>query len=1127
MAGVNANYNMMVADGGGYVSSARSAGSAGSSAAVGSAGESSGPSDASNISSFSSVGTDFDMEGDMNALYEQKAQAEGELGELKGQRDEAQGKINERRQELTEKRTTTEAGQESNKQLEAVQTAYNEKVQAKNTAQQELTSLGTQCSAKDQQINSNAQQQQSVSSSISAAQSQLSSLKAAQSSGGSKQAEGSSDAQASGSQGVDNSGAIAALEARISELNAELNRLKAEAQNLQNEKVQLERQQGTKQNEVSQLDMEIQVIQQQLNEAQQARADEDPKLQSDFENDGQLQDLQGQLDDLEGQITAKEAALSQLESQIAEAEAKNSALQSARLEDAEGDFQSAASNMDFDVEDAETTAQSIAARDVFGKRYSELTDEEKDSLETRVAGEVTLAAMESAREILKNDPDNAAAQAVIEQGAKYLDAQELSARSNLYGSLDNMPAGLQDGATAAMEAARQNAPAGTDPEVAAMEALSAYLEENVNPEDYSEEELAALDDITGAAGQYIDSRECSADGVEVLNEAAEAMANSDLLTMKAQLAAEKGVDVDKIIVLSAGDGNDDIQISNGPDGGLCVWVGNELHEFTAEEAQYLLIDGGKGNDTIYADYDVTQDLHIFGGAGNDTIHGGSGNDFIGGGDGNDKIYGWDGNDTILGGKGDDTVDGGWGDDMVLGGDGKDKISGGYGNDILDGGAGDDTIKGGAGNDTITGGDGDDDIDGGDGHDKIAGGLGNDKIYGGRGNDYVDGGEGNDYIDGQGGDDFILGGLGNDKIFGQGGNDIISGGDGDDEINGGDGDDFVLGDAGNDTIHGGAGEDTLSGGIGDDSIYGGSGNDTISGGDGDDFVDGEMGDDKIWGNAGNDWLQGGSGSDTIYGNSGIDSIYGETGSDYLYGDAKDEEINGGSIFVKDYISKNADVANEEFSLDDMDLEALIGLKDERAKTGEGTANSSGMDAASWASALELGVNYDEALKKYGGKVHIPADKIEQLSKWCGAASIAGGILGVVSGISDFAEGDVMSGIGNTACGVSALTSGTAFKVSERLAGIYSGHKILGTISDVSGVVGGAVTTFTGIADAFHAFENGDGWSKVSSGFEIAAGGTAVAAGIYSLAAGVACPPLLIVSAICMGVYLGVDYFNPNK
>ena len=1111
---INTSYSVAMADGGGRVSSA---GAADAAASARSTGESSGPRDASNISSFSSVGADFDMEGDMNALYAEKAQVEGELGELKGQRDEAQSKVNERRQELTKKNSSTNAEKEVDKQLEAYQKGYNEQLQAKNQAQQDLNAVNQKCSANDQAINSNAQQTQQTSADLSSAQSQLSSLTPPSKPGGDDK-NGQADYQAQMSAYNQQK---AALERRISQLQQTLQRLQTEGQRLQNEKVQLSREKDAKQREVSQLETNVQALQQVIDGIQQKRADEDYKLRDNLENDGQLQNLQSKLDDLDGKVAAKETKLGELEAKIAEAEAKNSGLQAAREQDVDQDFQESARDMGFNVSQAESRAQNNAARERYGKNYSELTEEEKLSIEASVDGEVTLAAMQRAEEILEDDPDNVAAQMVLERGAKNLDAQERLARANLYGSLDNIPAGLQDGAAQAMEEARRNAPAGTDPEIAAMQALSDYITDNVDEAEYSDEELAALDDILGNAGDYMDSRETAFRGADVLDDAAVYLEKSDMYAMRVQLAAEQGVDPDQIVVLSGTDKNDNIEIYNGDDGGLCIVIGDQVLNYTKEQAQLLIIDGGAGNDTIWADYDVTQDLHIYGGAGDDKIYGGQGNDLIGGGAGKDKLFGYDGSDTMLGGSGDDEIDGGWGDDYIFGGAGKDKIQGGYGNDVLDGGDGDDTVEGGAGNDIINGGDGKDILKGGDGEDMISGGKGNDEIYGGKGSDYIDAGDGDDYIEGNGGDDYIKGGAGKDKIYGHGGHDIISGGSGDDYINGGDGNDFLLGESGNDTIEGRDGDDTISGGYGSDTIDGGDGCDTISGGAGNDDIEGGWGNDVIYGNGGNDFIGGGWGDDTIVGGAGVDSIYGEQGFDTLYGESADEEVNYAPMFRKENVFMDVQPP-EEINLDGFQIDKMLDVSN---------PDTAGI-------ILELGGNADafaQAMKegKFGAKMKINDATAARFAQWAGKAAIAGGILGTFSGavnvVDGLRRGDAMqtvAGVGSFAAGTSALTSGTAISSSKTLANMYKSAKIssdaLKNYSNIAGGIGGAVTAFTGILDACDGFGDGDKVAGISGIFEAASGTAAVIAACCPAAA----PVCLVISGVCILIHFGIDLFNPN-
>jgi Ca2+-binding RTX toxin-like protein len=84
---------------------------------------------------------------------------------------------------------------------------------------------------------------------------------------------------------------------------------------------------------------------------------------------------------------------------------------------------------------------------------------------------------------------------------------------------------------------------------------------------------------------------------------------------------------------------------------------------------------------------------LYGGGGNDEIHGVHGADILSGQDGNDTLYGGLDNDN-------DTLYGGYGDDRLEGGAGNDQLYDGPGLDILEGGAGDDLLYGGMENDTF-------------------------------------------------------------------------------------------------------------------------------------------------------------------------------------------------------------------------------------------------------------------------------------------------------------------------------------------------------------------------------------------------------------------------------------------
>ena len=235
--------------------------------------------------------------------------------------------------------------------------------------------------------------------------------------------------------------------------------------------------------------------------------------------------------------------------------------------------------------------------------------------------------------------------------------------------------------------------------------------------------------------------------------------------------------LEDITVLAASDGNDDIHVSNGANGGIVVSVNGEEYSYTRQEAATLIIDAGSGNDNVTVDEDVKLALNITGGAGNDNLQGGSGDDII--------VDNLDSN-VISGGAGEDTLiaNGNYssslqerlmafrnGDrdalkvpvNVIEGGDGADYIEGGQGNDIIDGGAGNDYIYGLDGKDTISGGAGNDYIDGGKGNDTIDGGKGDDKLFGGKGNDVISGGYGKDIIAGGKGQDVVDGG-GADQII---------------------------------------------------------------------------------------------------------------------------------------------------------------------------------------------------------------------------------------------------------------------------------------------------------------------------------------------------------------------------
>jgi hypothetical protein len=80
----------------------------------------------------------------------------------------------------------------------------------------------------------------------------------------------------------------------------------------------------------------------------------------------------------------------------------------------------------------------------------------------------------------------------------------------------------------------------------------------------------------------------------------------------------------------------------------------------------IIAYGGDGNDHIDAE-GVCVPVVLFGGAGNDFLHGGKFNDILIGGDGNDRLWGGDGNDVMVGGSGKDEMHSHLGNDLLVGG----------------------------------------------------------------------------------------------------------------------------------------------------------------------------------------------------------------------------------------------------------------------------------------------------------------------------------------------------------------------------------------------------------------------------------------------------------------------------
>jgi hypothetical protein len=188
------------------------------------------------------------------------------------------------------------------------------------------------------------------------------------------------------------------------------------------------------------------------------------------------------------------------------------------------------------------------------------------------------------------------------------------------------------------------------------------------------------------------------------------------------------------LIIETGNKADSIRVRKGKDETLDIVVNEK--RYTVQPNRYTIGDANQkitirthgGNDTLKVDKDVSNEIiiesgdgddditargarsRIFGGGGNDTIRLGSGTYYVEGNDGNDTIragrgisyiYGNKGNDRIFGAKAQMVyMDGGPGDDKLYGSErGHTVMSGGLGDDLLQGKSLT-TFYAGAGNDKI-------------------------------------------------------------------------------------------------------------------------------------------------------------------------------------------------------------------------------------------------------------------------------------------------------------------------------------------------------------------------------------------------------------------------------------------
>jgi len=167
------------------------------------------------------------------------------------------------------------------------------------------------------------------------------------------------------------------------------------------------------------------------------------------------------------------------------------------------------------------------------------------------------------------------------------------------------------------------------------------------------------------------------------------------------------------------------------------------------------VQGGAGDDTLYADSPISVDTAIAQGGNAGNSHNVQG-DWLSGGAGNDTLVGSNANDVLTGGLGSDLIIAGAGDDSIFG-----DID--WTTSTLDW-----TVTDSNGVRTFSPVDASlTPTDTTGSADVIYAGAGADWVMAGGGNDVVFGEEGNDTLAGNGGNDILMGGVGSDHLYGDG------------------------------------------------------------------------------------------------------------------------------------------------------------------------------------------------------------------------------------------------------------------------------------------------------------------------------------------------------------------------
>lgn len=193
--------------------------------------------------------------------------------------------------------------------------------------------------------------------------------------------------------------------------------------------------------------------------------------------------------------------------------------------------------------------------------------------------------------------------------------------------------------------------------------------------------------------------------------------------------------------------NDYIYIVSANGNSFSTYAGNDVIDGSRATFNSFIIEmyGGLGND------------HIHGTGGTDWVYDGLGNDVIALGNGDDRLFADGGNDVYYGGAGIDTVDFRYFNVLGATGGGETNTAG---------------VKFDLGSSAVQ----DLGVFGFDqffGFENVYGGAGGDKISGSAGANLIQGNEGNDVLDGRAGNDTLEGGMGIDYLIGGAGADTLN------------------------------------------------------------------------------------------------------------------------------------------------------------------------------------------------------------------------------------------------------------------------------------------------------------------------------------------------------------------